>query len=157
MLTLTYILDNSINQALLDAVASDPATVELQIKTVEKLLSFLCVDRYLALSVPNCRVSCSCSSSEPVTYPEDILDLILYLLEQKYYTVVEPWDDCQQCYDPNVESMSMPWGFTIKYRDDKTFPSYYKIIGGVQIPYDYYKTLEKYDCKNLLIAWYINV
>lgn len=49
MLTLQYILDNSMNQALLDAVANDPATVEKQIKAVEKLLSFLCVDRYLVL------------------------------------------------------------------------------------------------------------
>ena len=49
MLTLQYILDNSVNQALLDAVVNDPATVEKHIKAVEKLLSFLCVDRYLSL------------------------------------------------------------------------------------------------------------
>lgn len=158
MLTLQYILDNSLNQSLIDAVNTTPDIVEKQIKSIEKLLSFLCVDRYLALWKPRCRVSCGCGEVTEVLYPTDIQDLIMYLLEQKYYTTIVPWsDDCTTCYDPNVQSMSMPWGFSITYKDDTRFPSYYKIIGGITIPSDYYKTLEKYDCKNLLIAGNINV
>ena len=157
MLTIQYILDNSLNQDLIDAATNDPVTVEKQIKSVEKLLNFLCVDRYLANWKPVCRFTCSCDPIVPVTYPDDILDLIMYILEQKYYTTIVPGDDCAQCYDPNVESMSMPWGFSVTYREDKTYPSNYKIIGWISIPSDYYNTLKKYDCKNLLIAGTINV
>jgi hypothetical protein len=159
MLTLQYIIDNSFNQALTNAVASTPLIVEKQIKSIEKLLSFLCVDRYMALWVPNCQTKCKCSNTNNVvSYPSDIQDLILYLLEQKYYTTVVPWtEDCTLCYDPNVQSMSMPWGFGIVYREDKTFSSYYKTVWWISIPSDYYRILQKYDCKNLFMCWTSNV
>lgn len=155
ILDLQYITDNSLNAALLAAVIATPTDVEKQIASIEKLLSFLCVDRFLYLWEDPCACLCSCGCIEdPVVYPDDIKDLIMYILEQKYYTVIPP--SCAVCYDPNVESMSMPWWFSITYKDDR-FPSYYRVIGWINVPSDYYLTMQKYDCKNLLIMWNVNV